>query len=181
MLEFVLFCVPAAIYLVVQWRKSDGGFGRARERLGLRWGSPRAYAWAAVLFVPLLAAGWLALVLIPPAAIDAPGVSIAHITSVAAAIAVVLRAFGEEVFFRGLLGGILVRRLGFAWGNVLQATLFVVPHLALLLVDLRTWPILLVQLAAGWLLGWLRTRTGTFVPGAFVHAASNLLAAFLIG
>ncbi|MFG6477131.1 type II CAAX prenyl endopeptidase Rce1 family protein [Microbacterium sp. P06] len=50
------------------------------------------------------------------------------------------------------------------------------PHLALLAIDVRTWPIIPVHFAAGLLLGWLRHRTGSFVPGAAVHAISNLVA-----
>jgi len=52
-----------------------------------------------------------------------------------------LRAVGEEGFFRGLLGGVLIRRLGFGRGNLVQTLIFLVPHLALLLVDVRSWPI----------------------------------------
>ena len=92
---------------------------------------------------------------------------------------VILRAVGEEVFFRGLLGGVLVRRFGFARGNLLQSVIFLFPHLPLLLVDARLWPILPVQFATGWLLGWLRTKTGTFVPGAVVHVVANLSAGLL--
>ncbi len=90
-----------------------------------------------------------------------------------------LRAVGEEVFFRGLLGGVLIRRLGFGWGNLLQAVLFLVPHLALLLADVRLWPVIPVQFVTGWLLGWLRHRTGTFVPGAAVHAIANIAAGII--
>lgn len=38
-------------------------------------------------------------------------------------------SLGEELFFRGLLGGVLFRRLGFALGNVVQTGLFLLPHL----------------------------------------------------
>jgi len=36
-----------------------------------------------------------------------------------------------------------------------------------------------VQFAAGWLLGWLRHKTGTFVPGAVVHVVVNIAAGFI--
>lgn len=91
-----------------------------------------------------------------------------------------LRAVGEEIFFRGLLGGVLFRRLGFVRGNLLQAVFFLVPHLVLLLIDARLWLIIPVQFAAGWLLGWLRHKTGTFLPGAAVHAIVNLAAGLLL-
>lgn len=56
---------------------------------------------------------------------------------------------------------------------------FLVPHLALLLVDVRMWPVIPVQFAAGWMLGWLRHRTGSFVPGAAVHTIANIAAGLI--
>lgn len=179
MLEFVLFCVPALVYVGVQSRGEGRTLKSALTRVGASWGSVSAYGWALLLLPPLLLTAWLAIVLIPTDVLDMPGVSIARFTSVSIAIGIVLRAVGEEVFFRGLLGGILIRRLGFRWGNLLQATLFLVPHLLLLMIDARLWPILPVQFAAGWLLGWLRYRTGTFVPGALVHVVVNIAAGLI--
>jgi hypothetical protein len=45
-----------------------------------------------------------------------------------------------------------VRRLGFAVGNAMQTLVFLLPHLLLLLVSSSLWPIIAVQLLAGWLL-----------------------------
>lgn len=177
--EFVLFSVPTFLYVLVQSRGKDRTAKSALTRAGASWGSASAYVWALLLLPPILLAGWLAIVLIPAEVLETPGVSIASLTSVSAAIGVVLRAVGEEVFFRGLLGGVLVRRLGFLWGNLLQAVLFLVPHLPLLLIDARLWPLLPVQFATGWLLGWLRHETGTFVPGAVVHVVANFAAGLI--
>lgn len=179
MTEFVLFCLPTIVYLVVQSRGKDRSFSAAMTRVGAAWGAPAAYGWALLLLLPLVFTGWLAIVLVPTDVLEMPGVSIARLTSVGAVIGIVLRAVGEEAFFRGLLGGVLMRRLGFGWGNLLQAAVFLVPHLALLLVDGRMWPIIPVQFAAGWLLGWLRYKTGTFVPGAAMHVAANIAAGLI--
>lgn len=176
MTEFVLFCAPTLIYVVVQSRRGDRSAGAAMRLAGVSRGTPAAYGWALVLFVPLLAAGWLSLALVPAEVLEQPGVSVAAMSSVGVAAAVVLRAVGEEVFFRGLLGGVFIRRLGFGWGNLLQSVVFLAPHLALLAVDVRLWPLIPVQFAAGWLLGWLRHRSGTLVPGAAVHALANVAA-----
>ncbi|MGC3953235.1 MAG: CPBP family intramembrane metalloprotease [Propionicimonas sp.] len=181
MAEFVLFCLPTIGYLIVQSRGPNRTLRSACSRAGIGWGDRSAYGWAAVLLPALVLTAWLAIVLIPSEVIGLPGVSVARVTSPTALLAVVLRAVGEEVLFRGLLGGVLFRRLGFGWGNLVQAVLFLLPHLALLLVDPRLWPILPVQFAAGWLLGWLRHRTGTFVPGAAVHVIANLAAGVITG
>lgn len=181
MVEFIVFCLPALVYVLVQSRGEQRTFASALERVGASWGSASAYRLAALLLLPLLVTGWLAIVLIPGEALAGPGVSVARLTSFGVAVSVVLRAVGEEVFFRGLLGGVLVRRLGFAAGNLVQSTLFIVPHLVLLLVDVRLWPIIPVQFAAGWMLGWLREKTGTFVPGAAVHVVANVAAGLVAG
>lgn len=177
MVEFVLFAVPVLVYVVVQARSPDRTWSAAWERVGASRGSARGYGWALVLLPVLLVAAWGSLVLVPAEVFEAPGVSVARVSSVAVATGVVLRAAGEEIFFRGLLGGVLMRRLGFFWGNLLQAALFLIPHLPLLLVDVRLLPLLPVQFLTGWLLGWLRHRTGSFVPGAVLHAAVNLTVA----
>ncbi|WP_010551338.1 CPBP family intramembrane glutamic endopeptidase [Brachybacterium paraconglomeratum] len=179
MAEFVLFCLPTLVYLTVRSRGRERTLSGALARAGATWGSPADLRPALLLVFPLLVTGWLAVTLVPAEALTSPGVTIARVTSVGAAIAVVLRAVGEEVFFRGLLGGVLMRRLGLGWGNLLQSALFLVPHLALLLVDGGLWPILPVQFAAGWMLGWLRHRTGSFVPGAAVHVVTNIAAGLL--
>ncbi|MDN5726951.1 MAG: CPBP family intramembrane metalloprotease [Propionibacteriales bacterium] len=181
MAEFILFCVPTIIYVVVQSRGKDRTTSASMKRAGATWGTPSAYGWALLLLLPLVLTGWLAIVLVPTEVLQMPGVSIAQLTSVGVAVGIVLRAIGEEVFFRGLLGGVLIRRLGFGWGNLLQALIFLVPHLVLLLVDIRLWPVIPVQFAAGWMLGWLRHKTGSFVPGAAVHTAANIAAGLIAG
>lgn len=172
--EFVLFCVPTLIYLAVQTRRKVRSFSSARAQAGLTAGTPASYAWALLLLIPLVLTGWLALTVIPSGVLAMPGVTTMQVTSVGIAVGVVLRAVGEEVLFRGLLGGVLVRRLGFGGGNLLQALQFLVPHLALLLVDPRMWPIIPVQFAAGRLLGWLRHGAGSIVPAATLASACTI-------
>src|SRR5690625_4176999 len=81
--------------------------------------------------------------------------------------------------YAGLNCGVLIRRLGFGWGNLVQALIFLVPHLALLLIDVRLWPVIPVQFAAGWLLGCLRHKSDSFVPGAAVHIVANIAAGLI--
>lgn len=181
MLELVLFCLPAAIYVVFQMRRRDRGAADALGRVGATIGTARDYWRGVLLFVPLLIAAIIAAWAVPAEVRDAPGVVIASLTSLGAVVGLVLRAVGEEVFFRGLLGGVLIRRLGFGWGNVMQTLAFLIPHAALLTIDVRLWPLLPVQFAAGWLLGHLRHVTGSFLPGSLVHVAANVVAGILMG
>ncbi|MDO5644091.1 MAG: CPBP family intramembrane metalloprotease [Dermabacter sp.] len=174
MVTFIVLVIPTLIYVVVQFRgRGRPGLQESCEREGATWGRPREYFLALALAVPMVGLGLLALSVIPTDVLEDPAVSTAQITSLGVIVAVVFRALGEEVFFRGLLGGIFIRRLGFGWGNVLQATVFLVPHLALVVVDARVWPLLPVQWVDGWILGWLRYRSDSFVPGTLIHAAAN--------
>ncbi len=86
-------------------------------------------------------------------------------------------ALGEEIFFRGFLGGWLTRRFGFAIGNAAQALIFLLPHLLLLLVSLRLWSLVLVQLLLGWSIGWLRYHSNSILPGWLAHSLANALGA----
>lgn len=87
----------------------------------------------------------------------------------------IFNALGEEVFFRGLLGGWLMERFGFRLGNLVQAACFLIPHLLLLVISLRLWPALLFQFAGGYLLGWLRHRSGSILPGWLSHTLINTM------
>lgn len=101
MLEFVLFCIPTLIYVLAVSRKPDETIRSTFARAGGSWGSASGYGWALALLLPLLLAAWLAIVLIPAEVLTAPGVQVARLTSAGAILGVILRAVGEEVFFRG--------------------------------------------------------------------------------
>lgn len=62
----------------------------------------------------------------------------------------------------------------------MQAVGVLAPHLLLLAIDARLWPILPVQFAAGWLLGWLRHRADSCLPGGLAHAVANVAAGLLV-
>lgn len=171
MLEFLVLCLPTVVYLLVRRRAPD-----AVSVMGLRAGSPDDYAWAAVIAAGLATVAWA--VLIWGIDVDVHGAGMTGpITGVVSGVAVLLRAAGEEVFFRGFVTGLLARRLGSIVGNLVQSVVFLLPHLLLLLVDSRLWPILPVQAIAGWLMGWLRLRHGSVLPAVEVHAVLNLAAA----
>lgn len=174
MVEFILFCIPSLIYVVVQPRRKGQTLQLALRRIGASWGSAAAYGWAGLCLVPLLLSSWLLFGLVPDEVLRGPDLLIARYTTVSLVIGAILRAVGEEIFFRGLLAGVLIRRLGFWWGNFLQTAIFLIPHLQLLFLDIRLWPFIPMQFIAGYLFGYLRYRSGTFVPVAIVHVLVNL-------
>lgn len=98
-------------------------------------------------FSPHGAAGWVSIILL--ACVGAPVV--------------------EELFFRGLVQGALVRRWGTAVGVVATAAIFACAHLLDegILAPLALFP-------AGLVFGELRRRTGKLAAGMVAHAAFNV-------
>lgn len=190
MLEVFVYGLPVLTYVAAQARRNRTSEARTGEtpsglrvvlrRVGFTWASPANDVWAVLLTVAQLALFLLAFQFIPAAALDSPDVVFPLATTIPVTLGIIIRAVLEELFFRGLLAGVLQRRLKFWWGNFAQAVIFLLPHLVLLAVDTGLWPILPVQFLAGILLGWLRHRSGSFIPGALCHAAVNLAAPGLL-
>ncbi len=188
LLQIIFFSIPSLIYLAVQRRRALP-WGEIFKNLGWQ-ASPGVYfLWALGVVAVSGLLGWLAYQIMPPEIFEDPGVNVSAYQGWSAGLSsfllVWLResiyiALGEEIFFRGFLGGILNRRCGFLKGNLLQALAFMLPHLFLLLVSLQVWPILIVQFIAGWLLGWLRYRSGSILPGWIAHSLVNALGALAV-
>lgn len=159
------------------FRRKSLGVSRARAHVGLRWGSWQAAGLSLVLFPVLLGIGYLGIRLVSASSLTLPGVVLVQGVSGA----VILRALGEEIFFRGFLGGLFLRRWGLWVGNTLQAAIFLVPHLVLLSFDVHLWPILPVQFLGGWILGAVRFRSGSIVECSVLHAALNVGIGLLAG
>lgn len=87
---------------------------------------------------------------------------------------------GEEIFFRGFVGGWLFRRYSFYSGNLIQTAIFLLPHLILLFVAVKAWPILILISIGGWMVGFLRYKSGSIFPGVLAHTISNTFAAALV-
>jgi membrane protease YdiL (CAAX protease family) len=130
--------------------------------------------------------GWLAVQTLPSEVLQDPNISASAYAGWTLGVTSFLLAWlreavyvalGEEIFFRGFLGGWLIRKLGFAIGNTVQAMIFLLPHLLLLLVSLNFWPVIAVQLLAGWLVGWLRYRSDSILPGWLAHSLINAFGA----
>jgi membrane protease YdiL (CAAX protease family) len=184
-LQLIMFGIPSLIYVAVRRRhgeKRNEIFGK----IGWQGSRPIYFLWSLGVMIIIGGLGWSAFRTVPSEVLQNPDINISDYTgwtlSVTSFLLVWLReaiytALGEEIFFRGFLGGWLVRRLGFAIGNAVQALVFLLPHLLLLLVSRSLWPIIIVQLIAGWLLGWLRYRSNSILPGWFAHSLANAIGA----
>jgi membrane protease YdiL (CAAX protease family) len=94
---------------------------------------------------------------------------------------VVATGFSEELLFRGLIAGVLNRRLPFWKANLLQSVVFMLPHLLILLVAPQLWPLAIVApLGIGLTAGWLRESSGSIVPAILLHAITNAVGALAV-
>lgn len=87
---------------------------------------------------------------------------------------VVKTGFAEEFLFRGLIAGSLSRRLSFHRANIVQALIFLSPHLAILFFMPEMWPILPLVFFGALVLGWLRIKSGSIFAPWLVHASVNI-------
>jgi len=179
--ELVILSLPSLIY-IRRLRRSGRSQRQRLIAVGLQPDTSSTYALALALVIPVTALAAILLQLIPTSVLHGGSKNIIGAPSTAGDyVAIVLLALAEEMFFRGFVAGLLFRRLGFRTGNIIQALIFLAPHLLLLLVSLRLWPLLPLQLVAGWVLGWLRQRSDSIGPGWLAHALTNLLPALLFG
>lgn len=82
--------------------------------------------------------------------------------------------WSEEFVYRGALGTLAAEEFGPGPGRLLQAAAFGLSHIA----DARATgapviPTVLVTGAAGWVFGWLATRSGSLLAPALAHLAIN--------
>jgi len=184
-LQLIVLTIPSLVYVAVRRRLGER-WDEVLGKIGWQGSRPVFFLWGSGVVIVVGGLGWLALQAVPSEVLQDPSVNTSDYAgwtlSLTSFLLVWLReaiyvALGEEVFFRGFLGGWLVRRLGFASGNTVQAFLFLLPHLLLLLVSRSLWPVIIVQLIAGWLLGLLRYRSNSILPGWLAHSLTNALGA----
>jgi membrane protease YdiL (CAAX protease family) len=174
--KLILLSIPTVIYLLVRRRRTD----RGRRSMGLTWGATNDYLWA-IGAVVVLGGLLLAATKLIPADVLATAGTTNRITTLVAALAVIVSAAGEEMLFRGFLQGVVSNRFGKTAGIWVQAGLFLLPHLALLLlVSPLVWPILPAQFLTGLALGWLRSRHDSIAPTIAVHAVANVIAGLIV-
>jgi membrane protease YdiL (CAAX protease family) len=98
------------------------------------------------------------------------GVAAIVVTQLGVAL-VILAAVSEELFFRRLLYGLVLRYIGAPAAIVASAVVFALVHLPLYGTQ-----VFLLNLAAGMLFSWQRWAAGSWVPSAATHAVANVLA-----
>ncbi len=179
----IIFILPSLVTLVVM-RIRRKPWTEISSVLGWRWSAPVYFLWAIVFTLIITALALPFALLVAPGLYLHPspgtttyiyarlGLSLSSVI-IALLNEFLFTALGEEVFFRGLLGGGLMKRLGFLVGNLLQTIIFLIPHLLVLFVSLRFWPLLLFPAIAGWLAGWLRYRSNSILPGMLTHGLGN--------
>jgi uncharacterized protein len=181
----IIFLLPSLLTLIVLLIKRQPR-DKILSVLGWRLGAPIHYLWAFLILLPaaLLVVLFRLFVLADFYEHPLPGTTLYNYARLGFSLGSVAVAFlneflftalGEEAFFRGWLGGWLMRRFGFWVGNTLQALIFLLPHLLLLLAGANLWPLLVLQVVFGWLVGWLRYKSDSILPGMLVHALVNTL------
>jgi membrane protease YdiL (CAAX protease family) len=182
----VLAGVPLALYASWHRLRHRRPLRESAGRAGLRVGDPR-------YLLPALAVAALSGVAIavwpPSPALVRSGSAMRPFLGLGASAAtlalallygVVKTGFSEELLFRGLIAGSLGRRLPLWAANLLQALVFLAPHLLILRVMPEMWPLLPIVFATSLVLGWLRIRSGSILGPWLIHAAANVTTALSV-
>jgi membrane protease YdiL (CAAX protease family) len=183
--QLIIFSIPSIIYLIAQIRRGKK-LGNVLEHLGLNGCTNSFYIEGIVVAIVVGVSMWPVLRMIPPEVLDDPNVSLSIYEGFSLSPSSFMYAFfrevfyvtlGEEIFFRGFLGGYLVRRFGFKIGNTIQAFVFLLPHLLLLFVSLSFSTVVVVQFLVGWVFGFLRSRSKSIFPSWLSHSMVNVFGA----
>lgn len=180
-IQLIVFSLPSLLYIAVRTVRRRP-LSASLSDVGWTLCKGLDLLWAAAVYAFLAVIAYIVLKFVPEEILEGNSPYAGWPLNTQSVLVALLReafyiALGEEIFFRGFLGGWLVRWLGFGWGNLAQALIFLLPHLLLLTLGRQIWPVFIVQFAAGWLQGWLRYRSGSILPGWLVHTATNLTSA----
>lgn len=93
---------------------------------------------------------------------------------------VVQTGFVEELVFRGLIAGSLARRLPLIWANLLQALIFLLPHLLILKTTPQLWMLLPLVFLMALLAGWVRVKSGSILGPWLLHAIVNVTICLMV-
>lgn len=177
----VMFVI-ALIYVFVVRARAKVSWNEAWVRTGLICGPARWWLIALAVLVPWLGYIWLSFQLMPVTTNDTHSPYLVmlgqglkpEVLATALAYGLVSAGFGEELIFRGLIAGALGRRMTLAKANVVQALIFLAPHLLILLINLKAALLLPIGvMGLGLITGWLRLRSGSIGPAVLIHGLGN--------
>ena len=178
----------AILYVVLLRLISKVGMLEGWRRTGLTLGDRRSWLIAAALLPAWLLVAWITYQWFPvdPENTTSPYHSLlgrgltAEVMVATLSYGVVSAGFGEELLFRGLIGGALSRKFRARTANIAQAAIFLAPHLLILFVSPRAIVLLPTTVfGLGVLTGWLRIRSGSIGPGLLLHGLGNALVGIL--
>ena len=183
----VLAGIPFLVYFLWHRIRHKWGLGEVARRAGLQIGEPKYILYSVAFAAISLAALFL---WSPPIDVftregspqrEFVGLGITG-ASVAMALlyGVVKTGFAEELLFRGLIAGSLGRRLPLVWANILQALIFLLPHLLILTTRPELWGLLPIVFGTSLFLGWARIRSESIVGPWLVHAAANVATCLIV-
>jgi uncharacterized protein len=180
----IAFSIPSLLYILIRSLRKHP-FSESSRNLGWKLCNGRDLYRALIAFAILALISFLVLKLIPKQLLTSASQYAGQTLSARSVLLVLLNeafyvALGEEIFFRGFVGNWLFRRIGFTAGNLVQAAIFLLPHLLLLQLSQSIWPVFIIQFCAGWLQGWLLYKSKSILPGWLVHTASNLTSAISV-
>jgi membrane protease YdiL (CAAX protease family) len=173
--------IPFLGYFIIQRIRHKRTFAEALRRTGVQTGDPRYIGYCAIF-----AAGIVAILLIWPPPLEPllragspqkpfAGLGISGTAAILALLyGVIQTGFSEELLFRGLIAGSLSRVLPGYSANLIQALIFLLPHLLVLRVMPELWLLIPLIFAAALFLGWVRIRSDSILGPWLVHASANV-------
>ena len=183
--NMLIAAIPSGLYAAFARRRLRLATAEIASRLGLRIGNAEWYAAGLAASIPFAAMSVIASTwtktfhgsMIGPLAGASPS---AAAIGAALSYSVVATGIPEEFLFRGLIAGALFRKFSFWKANVVQASIFMLPHLLILFFAPKLWFLMPEVFVMALTLGWLRHRSGSIGPGILVHAAANLAGALAV-
>jgi membrane protease YdiL (CAAX protease family) len=188
LVNLVIFAgLPFLLYYLYHKLRHKRGLKEIAERAGVQLGKS-AYIGYCALFAIVV----VGLLLVWPPSLESSvrdgsgfqsfkglGFSTVSVT-MALLYGVIKTGFAEEFLFRGLIAGSLSRVMPGGWANFIQALIFLLPHLLLLIVMPEMWMILPVVLVGSLFAGWVRIRSDSMVGPWIIHAAANVTMALSV-
>jgi membrane protease YdiL (CAAX protease family) len=183
--------IPLVVYLAYQRLRHKRTLREGLQRSGLQIGDPRylihssAFALFGVCVLVTVFAVWPGTVELftREGSAQRPFVGLGlgpTAIAMASLHGLVQTGFVEELLFRGLIAGSLSRHLPLIWANVIQASIFLLPHFLILLVMPEMWLVLPLVFLGALMFGWVRIKSGSMLGPWLMHGAGNVTMALIV-